>query len=86
MFITEPLLITAPLLLKRQPCINNHIIIIIIIILIILPCYALMSSMSICVVTAVPLITVKHLKILRIVAMNTRVLVRVLLDSLPLIH
>ena len=33
MFITGPLLITAPLLLKRQPCINNHIIIIIIIII-----------------------------------------------------
>ena len=33
MFITGPLLITAPLLLKRQPRINNYIIIIIIIIL-----------------------------------------------------
>ena len=31
MFITGPLLITAPMLLKRQPCINNYIIIIIII-------------------------------------------------------
>ena len=29
MFITGPLLITAPLSLKRQPRINNHIIIII---------------------------------------------------------
>ena len=35
MFITGLLLITAPLLLKRKPCINNHIIIIIIIIIII---------------------------------------------------
>ena len=35
MFITGPLLITAPMLLKRQPCINNYIIIIIILSLLI---------------------------------------------------